>query len=136
MLSRRYCVLLFLILFCPAIVFAVFFSGFVKPLKVSSDTSLYLGDSWSKSGKWYSGHLGEDLIVGSGTKVYSVADGIVEESNKWPSCNKIEIIDGVKKKVEDSHSWGGVVIIKHDLEKMGSPLVAPHFILCPSLFLI
>ena len=109
MLLRRV-LLLFVFLLVPICVWS-YFSGFVFPMKTNSGISLYLGDSWSK----YFGHLGEDFIDNPGAKVYSVADGEIVVSNNWALCDEFEVVNGKNIKIKNSHGWGGVVIIKHDL---------------------
>ncbi len=101
-------VILFLI-FLPAVVYGVY-TGFQLPTKEYSSISVYLGNSWST----LYGHLGEDFIIPANKKVYASSDGIVEKAIQWDLCTETKVIDGKRKKIKDSHGWGGVVIIKHN----------------------
>ncbi|MFA6427801.1 MAG: peptidoglycan DD-metalloendopeptidase family protein [Candidatus Magasanikbacteria bacterium] len=100
-----------LFVFIPVLVFSVVDSGMLLPL-----SDYYLSNGFgAKYTDKYVGHLGEDFAVDAGTQVKSIANGEVVKSVRWALCDKVEIIDGVRKKVEDSHGWGGVVIIKHEV---------------------
>ncbi len=112
MKGRGIIFVIILLFFAPILAFC--FSGFALPYPEDTYISLHLGDSWKMSnGKMASGHLGDDAILSAGTPIFAAADGLVVRSYSWPSCDKYEIIDGVKKKTQSSHGWGGVVIIEH-----------------------
>jgi len=120
MLKRRKKILphLLSILFflVPIFVLAVDFNGFIKPLE-----NYIVGNGFGvKYNDRYIGHLGEDYIVPAYKEVRAVAKGRVVRSLRWPLCDEYQIIDGKKKKVANSHGWGGVVIIEHNIEDFGN----------------
>lgn len=98
------------LLFYSIKVNASVFSGLVFPDSEKHNSilpiSLKLGESWeNKSGKKYTGHLGEDFVGKEGENIYSIGDGIVEIVTDWPACP-----------LSKNHGWGPVIIVRQYMD--------------------
>ncbi len=116
--------LIFIFLFSTTVMAINIITGFVYPDTGGETKKSYisndLGNSWGK----VFGHLGEDFVMNVGESVYSVSDGEVVNIFDWSLCGKEELDDyknGIINHDElneikkQTHRWGKVIIIKHEI---------------------
>ena len=100
-LKRKLLSLIFLSFLLISVVFA--FSGFGYPTSSTGEKTTPITVKLGATGI-AKGHLGEDYLMPEGAPIYAIADGVVFKIANWPACPGSQ-----------SHGWGGVVLIEHQI---------------------